>query len=157
VVRRCARQTSVVYARCAVLVIRARKPVGFDEVFERVGMRRASMRQVANVGFEERHPARRVDGFEHERGARTKHTLRSFEKSQEIRGLEMFDDLNGDERTDTRLRLPLQESDGVGLFDIESSVPAQLDHGVIGIDSSRLYSMLPQELQQFAASTAHVE
>ena len=53
----------------AKLHVDVREAARLHQVPQRVGMQRLPVRDVAEVALEERHPARRVDRFEHERRA----------------------------------------------------------------------------------------
>src|SRR5439155_24465068 len=97
----------------AELHIDVLKAARLYEVLQRVGMQWALMRQVANIGLEERHPARRVDRFEDEGRARPHLVVRGLQKSRQVGGLEMFDHLNGDKAADAAVRLPLEIRQGV--------------------------------------------
>ncbi len=69
--RRRVLQTSAFGDRRSEMHIHVLEPGGDDEEFERVGVERTHVRDVANVALEERDPARRVDRLEHDRRART--------------------------------------------------------------------------------------
>ena len=99
--------------RRAILHVDAREAAGLNEIPQRIRMKRSLMREIADVGFEECHPAGRIHGFEHERRASPQLVVRHFEKPEQIRRVEMLDDLNSDQPPDAAFRLALQIADRV--------------------------------------------
>src|SRR6478609_3767564 len=83
--------------RRSVLQIGAAEAARDDEVFERLGMERPHMRDVADEALEECDPARRVQRFENDSPARPYLVKRQLEEAQEILRLEVFDHLRGED------------------------------------------------------------
>src|SRR5436190_9452725 len=115
------------------------------------------MRQIADVGLEKSHPARRVDRLEHEERAAAKLLMRGLQKSHQIGRLEMLDHLHGHHTAETRIRLTLEERDGVDLRHVEAARAAYLDHRAVGVDAAGSHTALPKEIEQLAATASNVE
>ncbi len=79
------------------LHLRVDEAIGSDQIFQRVGMQRPRVRQVAQVAFEERQPTRDVDGLQHDDRARAEHALRLIEKSEQVGRFEVLDHLRGNQ------------------------------------------------------------
>ena len=77
------------------------------------------MREIADVGFEKRHPARRVDRFKYEGRSRPQLLIRQLQYAYQIRGLEMFHDLYGAEAAQAGVVASLQKRQRVGPFNLE--------------------------------------
>src|SRR5205814_10123633 len=76
-----------------------------QQILQRVGMHRAYVREIAEVAAEKGEPAGRVDRLEHDRRARTQLLERGREQANEIRRLEMLDDLRREQPAKRRLPL----------------------------------------------------
>src|SRR5262245_24670176 len=105
-------------------------------MLERIGMQRLTMREVAQVGLEKSHPTGRIDGLEHQRGARTHFVKRRFKKAGEVTRCEMFDHLNSRETANAVVWLFLKVRQRVTVLDVQAALAAQLDHREVGIHAA---------------------
>ena len=112
----------------AVADVHVLEPGGDEQVGQRVGVNRPHVRDVANVALEEREPAGRIDGLEDDRRAGAQLVERGVEQRRQIAGLEMFDDLRGEEAAERSVGLRAQVGERVGFGDVQSLLPADVHH-----------------------------
>ena len=120
-------------------------------------MERPLVGQIADVGFEKRHPAGRIDGLENERRARRERRVGGAQKTQQIGRREVLDDLNGHQAADAGFGLTRKKRDRVGLLHVESSRPAQLHHRVVRVDAARRDASFTQRIEHLAPAAADVD
>ena len=82
-------------------------------------MQRPHVRDVADVAVEERDPARRVQRLEDDPAAGPQLVEGELEEPQQVAGLQVLDDLRGEDAAERRVRQRRQVADGVRLGDVE--------------------------------------
>src|SRR5688500_4646449 len=120
-------------------------------------MQRPAMGDVADVALEERRPAGGVQRFEHHGSAGPHFLRREFEEAKQVRGLEVLDDLRGEEPSQRLVRKRVQVADGVRLLDSEAAGPADLHHLAVQIDAPGPDAARVQQVDELAASTADIQ
>ena len=83
--------------RRPVLDVGAREAARDDQELQRLGVQRPDVCDVADVAFEECDPARRVERFEDDPAARPELVEGELEEGEEVAGLQVLDDLRGEQ------------------------------------------------------------
>ncbi len=120
-------------------------------------MDRTHVGEVADVAREEGEPAGWIDRFEDDPRAGPQLVVRKIEGAHQVGGLQMLDDLNGDDAAEGTIRQGAEISQEVGFRDVEAALAAHLDHLVIDVQASRADAGGPEEVEELASAAAHVE
>src|SRR6185503_2369763 len=120
-------------------------------------MDRLHVRQITDEAFEERDPAGRIDGLEHDAAAGPDPVEREAEHLIEILRLQMLDDLDRDQPTQRFIRDTPQIRSRIRRRRIEAARLADLDHLGVEIEALCGHSVLFQEIKEFTPATTNIE
>ena len=143
--------------RRAIADVDLLEAAGNQQVGKRVGMDRPDVRDIADVAFEKREPARRVDGLENHRRPRAQLVESGVEESSEIARLEVFDHLGREQSTQRTVRLRQKIGERIRFGGVESLLAADVDHRGVKVNATGLDSLFAKEREKLAAAAADVE
>src|SRR5690606_33201403 len=128
-----------------------------DEKAERLGVDGALVVDVARPVLGEGGRGGGVDRLEHERGAGGKLGAGEAEESGEIAGVEVLDNLGGEEAAERGIGNGGERGEGVGLDGVDAERAGGLDHERIEIGAPAFDPLETEHVEELAAAAAEIE
>ena len=143
--------------RRAVAQLDALEPGGAQQVLQRLGVHRADVREIADVAAEKREPAARIDRLDHDRRAGAHLPRSSIKQAQQVRRLEMFHHLRGNQAANRLVGAGLQIGERVAGGDIEALVARRRRHVRIRVHAGGLDALGLQRGEKLAAAAPQID
>ena len=133
------------------------KPLARSRYARGVGVQRVAVRDVAQVGAEERRPRRGVYRFEHHARPGAEGAVGVGEHPHQVVGLEVLDDLGRKEAAERLVGQGAQMAEGVAPGRVQPPLAAALDRLRVGVDAAGGDAVVAQQGEELSAAAAQVE